>query len=149
MAVVIGLIAAAAAGGIAFVLIDGRSTKAPAAQGTVAVTSSPTSRVSLTAARALVVKYLDDVNAQNRTAAKSLICDALVNDWQSTIDQPGGDFTVSVTRATFQTSQATATGVELEYTLEVQSVGTNELSVNTVAFTVVDSAGTLQICGES
>ena len=32
----------------------------------------------LAAARALVVKYLDDVNAQNRTAAKSLICDALV-----------------------------------------------------------------------
>ena len=100
-------------------------------------------------ARAVVVRYLDDINTQNRSDAASLICARLVGDWRTKIDQSGGDFTLAVTRAVFRGARAAPAGVALSYDLDVRPRTSNQVNTNSVTFTVIGSPGSYQLCGES
>ncbi|PZS12390.1 MAG: hypothetical protein DLM57_19015 [Pseudonocardiales bacterium] len=102
----------------------------------------------MTDARKIVVRYLADVNAQNRTDAATLICPELVDTWRKAIDGPNGDFTVTVTHATFQSASSSSSGVDLKYSLEVKGIKTGSTAVNPVTFTIVAKAGGPKICGE-
>lgn len=155
----IGLIAAAAIAAIVVVLTVGRRDTTPAHTSAPRVTTdaSPTasSAVALADARALVVRYLDDVNTQNRSDAQSLICTSLADSWRSTIDQPNGDFTVRVTKATFTNYHPTTDGIQLDYTLDVTPAtaatagSTSDTAESAVTFTVVHDLTGLRICGEN
>jgi hypothetical protein len=116
-------------------------------QGTSSATGGA---VSIPDARALVVRYLDDINRLDRTSAQQLICTPLVDGWKATIDQPGGDFTISVDQATFQRATAHPGGLDVTYSLAVTDRSTGGQSTNQVTFTVLpDAAGQLQLCGEA
>jgi hypothetical protein len=99
-------------------------------------------------ARDVVSRYLQDVNDQDRTDAATLICPELVDTWRTQIDKPSGDFTVTVTKSTFQESTATSDGLDLKYSLDVKSTTTSQTGVSPVVFTIVDRSGDLLICGE-
>jgi hypothetical protein len=99
-------------------------------------------------ARAVVVRYLDDINTQNRADATTLICSALVDDWKAKIDEPGGDFTVAVTRAVFHGATPAPGGDALSYQLDVRPRTGEEVNSSPITFTVTGSAGAYQLCGE-
>ena len=97
----------------------------------------------------MVTQYLQDVNTQDRTDAATLICPELVDTWRNSIDKPSGDFTVKVTKSTFLGSTTVSQGLDLKYSLNVQSIKTpSQTGVSPVTFTVVDRSGDLLICGE-
>jgi hypothetical protein len=106
-------------------------------------------------ARALVVRYLDDVNTRDRADAQSLICPRLSASWSAAVDGPTGDFTVSVVRAVFRSAAPTPAGsdgdaaYDLSYTLEVRSPNAVDTASNSVVFRVVQTATGPQLCGES
>jgi len=99
-------------------------------------------------ARVIVERYLDDINDQDRAHAQTLICPELAGTWRTTIDQPGGDFTVTITGRTFERSTLRSEGIDLVYSLDVRSRTTGRTGVSPVTFTVIDRRGDLLICGE-
>ena len=123
----------------------GASSVPPVPSGTSA-TGLP---IPVEDARAVVVRYLDDINTQNRSDAASLICSRLVGDWRKKIDQSGGDFTLAVTRAVLHGVAAAPSGVALTYDLDVRPRTSDQVNTSTVTFTVVGSPGSYQLCGES
>ncbi|MDQ2748643.1 MAG: hypothetical protein M3Y44_03790 [Actinomycetota bacterium] len=137
-----------------------RSTVSTAAQSTAGFPSSTTGPssapstgssgdISESGAKAVVDQYLKDVNAQDRTDAATLICPELVDTWRSSIDKASGDFTVTVTKSTYQGSTPNSRGLDLKYSLDVKSVKTSQTGVSPVIFTVVERTGDLLICGET
>ena len=111
-------------------------------------TSATPGSITETDARQVVVRYLDDVNAQDRTDAETLICSSVVETWKASIDKAGGDFTVSVTHATFQGSTASTDGLDVKYSLDVKELTSSKTGTSPVTFTIVDEGG-LKICGET
>ncbi|HEV7191778.1 MAG TPA: hypothetical protein VGN35_01135 [Jatrophihabitantaceae bacterium] len=151
--IAVAVIAVVAAVGIGLVLAFNNDTTVKGGlPATSKTTSSPTltaSAIALADARALIVQYLDDINAHNRADATTLICANRVSDWQATIDKPGGDFTVTITKATFKDYQATSDGLNLDYALDVKSVDTSQSRTSNVTFTVISDVAGLRICGET
>jgi hypothetical protein len=134
-------------------LVTGSSTSAGGLPGASAGgsggASGTTVSIPVADARAVVVRYLDDINTQNRTDAASLICPGQLTAWHQKIDQPGGDFTLAVLRADFHGATATAGGDALSYELDVRPRQSTEVNTNSVVFTVIGSPGAYQLCGES
>jgi hypothetical protein len=126
-----------------------RSTAGGSATFAPSGVSTATLAIPVEDARAVVVRYLDDINTQNRTDAAGLICAGLVADWRSKIDKPGGDFTLAVTGAVFHGATPAAGGVSLSYELDVRPRASNEVNSSTVTFIVTGSAGAYRLCGES
>ena len=110
-------------------------------------TGGSSSAITETDARKVVVQYINDINAQDRTDAQTIICSALVDKWKSSIDSAGGDFTVTVTTATFEGSTPSSQGLDLKYSLDVKAISSGATGVSPVTFTIVDEGG-LKICGE-
>lgn len=110
-------------------------------------TSTSTSTVSESDARTVIVRYLNDVNAQDRADAQTIVCAPLVTTWKSSIDKPGGDFTVSIAKATFEGSTPQSAGLDLAYSLDVKDITSGTTATSKVTFTVVDDNG-LKLCGE-
>ena len=109
--------------------------------------SGPSGDIGESDARLVVDQYLDDINAQNRSDAQTLICTKLVDGWKQKIDQPGGDFTVTITDKSFQDSSPSTEGLDLKYSLSVKSISSGQTGTSDVTFTVVQDSG-LKICGE-
>jgi hypothetical protein len=109
--------------------------------------STSTSTVSESDARTVIVRYLNDVNAQDRADAQTIVCAPLVTTWKSSIDKPGGDFTVSIAKATFEGSTPQSAGLDLAYSLDVKDITSGTTATSKVTFTVVDDNG-LKLCGE-
>ena len=121
----------------------------PAATGSTSGVPGTALPIPVEDARAVVVRYLDDINTQNRSDATELICSGLVNDWKKKIDQPGGDFTVAVARAVFRGATAAHGGDTLSYELDVRPRTSDQVNTSTIAFTVTGSPGSYRLCGES
>jgi hypothetical protein len=98
-------------------------------------------------ARLVVEQYLDDINAQNRSDAQTLICSPLVTTWKKKIDEPNGDFTVTITDKVFEDSTPDTDSLDLKYSLSVKSIKSGETGTSDVTFTVVREDG-LKLCGE-
>jgi hypothetical protein len=103
--------------------------------------------VSEADAKSVVGQYLDDINAQDRNHAATLICPEIVDKWRSSIDQPSGDFTVTITDRTYQGSATNDPGLDVKYLLSVKDRNSAKTGSSTVTFTVVDEGGA-KICGE-
>jgi hypothetical protein len=140
------LVVVFAAGGARRPHLLARSSASPTVSASVSATGLS---IPVDDARAVVVRYLDDINTQNRTDAASLICASQLSAWQQKIDQPGGDFTVAVSRAVFHGATAAADGDALSYELDVRGRQADEVNTNTITFTVIGSPGAYQLCGES
>jgi hypothetical protein len=127
------------------------STESSGRTGTSGTSGATGAAVSIPVedARAVVVRYLDDINTQNRSDAAALICRRLVDDWRKKIDQSGGDFTLAVTRAVFRGASPAPTGIALSYDLDVRPRTSDQVNTNTVTFTVIGSPGAYQLCGEN
>ncbi|PZS28035.1 MAG: hypothetical protein DLM58_17855 [Pseudonocardiales bacterium] len=110
--------------------------------------SSSSGALTESGAMAVVTRYLDDVNAQDRTDAETLICPELRTTWRDSIDKTSGDFTVTVTNSTFESSTTVSAGLDLKYSLDVKSTTTSQTGVSPVTFTIVERSGELLICGE-
>ena len=127
----------------------GTAGSATAASATAASATAAGDTPAVVQARQVVVRYLDDINQLDRAAAQLLICPPLVDGWKTSIDQPGGDFTLAIDQATFQRATVRGGGLDLAYALEVTDRTTGALNTNEVTFTVLaDAAGNLQLCGE-
>ncbi|MDT4936386.1 MAG: hypothetical protein QOG80_57 [Pseudonocardiales bacterium] len=108
-----------------------------------ASSSGPATPLTEDLARQIVVEYLNDVNARNRTAAGALICQALYPTWRANIDAANSDFNFTVTNARFtgSTPDSGTGGLVMHYTLNF-----NDNTTNDVGFTVVNDSGP-KICG--
>jgi hypothetical protein len=95
----------------------------------------------------VVDQYLDDINQQDRGDAQTLICTPLVTSWREKIDKPGGDFTVTITDKSFETSTPGTGSLNLKYSLSVKDIKTSETATSQVTFKVIQESG-LKICGE-
>ncbi len=109
--------------------------------------SSSSSDIVESEARLVVDQYLDDINKQDRADAQTLVCTPLVNSWKQKIDQPGGDFTVTITDKVFESSNPGSASLDLKYSLSVKSISSGQTGTSDVTFTVVRESG-LKICGE-
>lgn len=121
----------------------------PSTDSTDPTGTSSADGVSENEAVAVVERYIQDINAQDEQDAATLICSAALDRWRKAIHEEGGDFTVTVTDASYEGSSANPSGgLDVRYTLAVQSRTSSETGTANVTFTVIDEGGP-KICGES
>jgi hypothetical protein len=112
--------------------------------GNLSSTSVPTTTgtVSESDGKSVVERYLADINSQNVTDARSIVCASQ----QANIIAGSGDFSVHVDSSTFDTSSPASTGgLNLTYALTVSANGQSK-DIK-LAFLVIDESGP-KLCGE-
>ena len=98
-------------------------------------------------AKAIVERYLNDINSKDVTDATTLICAEQLQSWESNLNSANSDFNFHVDAATFSSSTATSSGgLNVKYAITASSSSGQSADV-TLTFTVISESGT-KICGE-
>ena len=115
------------------------TTAGPTSSSSSTASASPTTTAGVTveAARAVVIQYIDDVNARDRAGAAALICASNLAQWQQNATSSNGDFSYTVTNLQYLGSQLTASGSIVVAFHLTFSDGTS----SSPSFTVVSETG--------
>ena len=78
-----------------------------------------------------------------------MICASKLTKWRTAIHGTGGDFTVTVTKSTFVSSEVTVAGIDIKYSLDVKDRTSSQAGTSAITFSLITEDGSPKICGES